>query len=187
MSIKVTCPNGHALKVKDEFAGRTGRCPRCKVKVQVPAPVPDDFNDDSIMDLLHDGPAAKGGSQPSESEAGRAAKTTVPKETDSLPVHEETSSGDSKTGGSTKTNSSSIFASASGILGASSSFLGKMKRCKKCGAESPESYRVCPTCQTYFSDAGRRTTIPKTKCPGCGQHIVPGDVFCGSCGADLQS
>lgn len=32
MSIKVTCPNGHALKVKDEFAGKAGLCPHCKAR-----------------------------------------------------------------------------------------------------------------------------------------------------------
>lgn len=36
MSIKVVCPNGHELKVKDELAGKTGLCPTCKAKVVIP-------------------------------------------------------------------------------------------------------------------------------------------------------
>jgi len=36
MSIRVTCPNGHHLKVKDSLAGRVGLCPMCHAKVRVP-------------------------------------------------------------------------------------------------------------------------------------------------------
>lgn len=36
MSIDVVCPNGHTLKVKDKYAGKTGRCPHCQMPVQVP-------------------------------------------------------------------------------------------------------------------------------------------------------
>jgi len=44
MPIEVQCPNGHQLWVKDELAGKTGLCPRCRAKVQVPVrkPVPED-------------------------------------------------------------------------------------------------------------------------------------------------
>src|SRR5262245_36012680 len=38
MSIQVSCAACQAqFRVKDEHAGRTGRCPRCKAPVQVPA------------------------------------------------------------------------------------------------------------------------------------------------------
>jgi len=36
MAITVECPGGHKLRVKDEYAGRTGYCPHCKAKVKVP-------------------------------------------------------------------------------------------------------------------------------------------------------
>ncbi len=36
MSIELTCPQGHKLKVKDRYAGKTGRCPRCGSQVRVP-------------------------------------------------------------------------------------------------------------------------------------------------------
>ena len=36
MAIKVTCPNGHTLRVKDSLAGKTGLCPTCKARVSVP-------------------------------------------------------------------------------------------------------------------------------------------------------
>lgn len=55
MSIHVNCPNGHALKVKPEYAGRTGICPKCGAKVYVPEPKPVAISDDDVLDLL--GPA----------------------------------------------------------------------------------------------------------------------------------
>ncbi|HEX4000974.1 MAG TPA: hypothetical protein VHX65_20685 [Pirellulales bacterium] len=36
MSIAVTCPSGHALKIADSMAGRAGRCPFCRQIVHVP-------------------------------------------------------------------------------------------------------------------------------------------------------
>lgn len=38
MAISVVCPNGHPVLVKDEYAGKTGFCPQCHAKVQVPLP-----------------------------------------------------------------------------------------------------------------------------------------------------
>jgi hypothetical protein len=37
MSIQVTCPAGHTLKVADDWGGRAGLCPVCKAPIQVPA------------------------------------------------------------------------------------------------------------------------------------------------------
>jgi hypothetical protein len=52
MSIKVVCPNGHALKVKDDLAGKMGLCPVCKARVQVPALRPQAISEDAILDLM---------------------------------------------------------------------------------------------------------------------------------------
>jgi len=38
MAIRLHCPNGHAVRVNDEFAGKIGLCPKCRAKVQVPLP-----------------------------------------------------------------------------------------------------------------------------------------------------
>ncbi|MDZ7616518.1 MAG: hypothetical protein U1E05_05895 [Patescibacteria group bacterium] len=50
MAIRVLCPNGHVLQVRDDLGGRVGRCPACKAIVQVPAV--DDFPEDAIMHIL---------------------------------------------------------------------------------------------------------------------------------------
>lgn len=36
MSIELTCPQGHKLKVKDRYAGKMGLCPHCGSRVRVP-------------------------------------------------------------------------------------------------------------------------------------------------------
>ena len=52
MSIKVVCPNGHTLKVKDGLAGRTGRCPVCKARVKVPQPPSREVSEDDVISFL---------------------------------------------------------------------------------------------------------------------------------------
>jgi anti-sigma B factor antagonist len=36
MSICVRCPNGHVVRVKEEYAGKNGLCPHCRAKMHVP-------------------------------------------------------------------------------------------------------------------------------------------------------
>lgn len=67
MSIPVTCANGHVLRVKDSFAGKTGYCPHCRVKVHVP--YPQEFREDDIMSVLGPPPPAPKGESESDDEA----------------------------------------------------------------------------------------------------------------------
>ncbi len=66
MSIQITCPNGHVLKVKDKYAGQTGMCPHCQARVYVPTP--SGISDDAIVDLIGPPP---------------------PENADALPVHQD--------------------------------------------------------------------------------------------------
>lgn len=59
MSIQVTCPNGHALKVRSELAGKVGLCPQCKARVVVPQPHDPDLSEDAILGILGHAPAAR--------------------------------------------------------------------------------------------------------------------------------
>jgi hypothetical protein len=52
MSIRVVCPNGHALVVKDSLAGKSGLCPKCKAQVEVPEPPHGELSEDAIMGIL---------------------------------------------------------------------------------------------------------------------------------------
>jgi anti-anti-sigma factor len=52
MSIKVTCPNGHTMQVRSEFAGKSGLCPQCKVRVNVPKLEPAAVSEDELLEVL---------------------------------------------------------------------------------------------------------------------------------------
>ncbi len=52
MSIKVTCPNGHTLQVRSEFAGKSGLCPHCKARIEVPKPEPAAVSEDDVLAVL---------------------------------------------------------------------------------------------------------------------------------------
>jgi RNA polymerase subunit RPABC4/transcription elongation factor Spt4 len=55
MSIRVVCPNGHVLNVKEALAGKTGLCPTCKARVQVPepsSPAESELNEDAILGII---------------------------------------------------------------------------------------------------------------------------------------
>ena len=54
MAIRVVCPNGHLLKVKDRYAGRDGRCPICRAPIKIPDPKAEyaGLEHQSIMDIL---------------------------------------------------------------------------------------------------------------------------------------
>ncbi len=52
MAIKVTCPNGHTLRVKDSLAGKTGLCPTCKARVSVPELQTDPIDESSILQVI---------------------------------------------------------------------------------------------------------------------------------------
>jgi hypothetical protein len=50
MAIEVHCPNGHVLKVKDKYAGKTGFCPLCEGRVRIT--VPQKLSEDDIMQFI---------------------------------------------------------------------------------------------------------------------------------------
>lgn len=37
MAIQVRCPNGHVLQIKEKHAGKSGLCPHCHARIDVPA------------------------------------------------------------------------------------------------------------------------------------------------------
>ncbi|NLS94885.1 MAG: hypothetical protein GXX96_22245 [Planctomycetaceae bacterium] len=61
MAIKVTCPNGHTLRVKDSLAGKTGLCPTCKARVSVPELKQGEIDESDILQVI--GPYDPGKSQ----------------------------------------------------------------------------------------------------------------------------
>lgn len=52
MSIETNCPNGHRLRTDDVNAGKTGRCPVCKVAVMIPVPVRKNVTESAVVEIL---------------------------------------------------------------------------------------------------------------------------------------
>ncbi len=124
MSIRLTCPNGHALKVDESMAGRVGLCPACKARVQIPKIQPSAVSEEDILSLLADPPeqniqpaAGTAGSAVSANQAAKSAAgaATGPAKFTPPPVPMPT------------------------------------KRCIKCHAEIAVVMHICPHCHTYVA------------------------------------
>lgn len=159
MSIRFICPNGHELNVKDKYAGLTGLCPKCQVRVLVPVPA-GKLTDDLIVDML--GP-------PPERDLD-----------DGLPVHQDPK----HRGVGVAEGGSSSGTSLRGL----SPLNRGMKVCPKCRREVRAVYDICPHCRTYFSDTGEVNRRLMLNCKNCGfeyEHHVAA-IWCKQCGADLR-
>jgi anti-sigma B factor antagonist len=122
MSIKVTCPNGHTLQVKSEFAGKSGLCPHCKARIVVPKPDAGAISEDDLLAIL--GPPRVIPRTPASSEPPPhhpAAHKEEPKKESAA------TSGDS-------------------------SFLRRKRVCPKCCEIISISHVDCPRCRTPLSE-----------------------------------
>jgi hypothetical protein len=122
MAISATCANGHVLKVKDEYAGKTGLCPHCRSRVFVPMPIFSTdkarISDDEILSLL-------GGSSKPKTPIAPIA----PADSALEPVHDGATQG-----------------SGTSLLG--TSVVGKHKVCPHCAYEVSLAFTHCPRCGT---------------------------------------
>jgi hypothetical protein len=50
MTITVTCPKGHLLRLKDKYAGQSGLCPYCYARVQVPKS--EQISEDEVLAVM---------------------------------------------------------------------------------------------------------------------------------------
>jgi len=121
MGIMAKCANGHVLRVKDEFAGRSGICPHCRGRVFVPMPIRDksSISDEEILGLL---------GQPGKPSRVPAATATV---SDSvLDIR------------------SQDIPAADTIGSPGSSVARKVKICPKCEHITSAAFSHCPRCGT---------------------------------------
>ena len=132
MPIEVVCPNGHLLKVKDKYAGKSGLCPHCQAPLLVPAPRADD-EDDSIelvpRKRIEDEltkplpPAAAGGHIDDD---------------DEIP------------GGGTPSKAAASAAHSAGESLLGSAVIKHQKMCRRCHQMSPIWFARCPNCDCFF-------------------------------------
>ena len=128
MSISIKCPQGHVLKVKDEFAGKSGLCPHCHCRVFVPMPVHSHtsarISDDEILGLL---------GQPERVEP--EPPPVPPTDPRMTSVHDGVPEEDS------------------GISLLGSSPLRKQSTCPHCGNVTSIAFTHCPRCGTPLPKA----------------------------------
>jgi anti-anti-sigma factor len=143
MSIEVTCPNGHVLRVKREFAGRSGLCPNCQARIEVPKAAP--VSEDDLLTVLGpprpvlrpvSQPAASAGppaphhlaeTQIASAQATRAVQARQPSVLDDEPQPRRAKSpGDS-------------------------TLLRRRRVCPKCCQIVPFAHNQCPHCNTSLS------------------------------------
>ncbi len=124
MGITAKCANGHVLRVKDEFAGKSGLCPHCRGRVFVPMPIRANekarISDDEILGVL--GPA------------GTVARA---------PTAADLSSDSVLDGHSDGASHSDTVTSSPG-----SSFARKVKICPHCEHITSVAFTHCPRCGT---------------------------------------
>jgi hypothetical protein len=134
MAISVICPNGHLLKVKNEFAGKSGFCPHCHGRVFVPMPLhPSEkarISDDEILDLLGEPARVK-------AEAPPVAVEPEPESVHDTPPQP-----------------------GSGIDLPGSSILGKHKVCPNCSHVVSVAFTHCPRCATRLPTVSREKKPP---------------------------
>ena len=125
MSIQVVCPNGHVLKVSDEYAGKTGLCPVCKSRVRVPKPSEDQLSEDAIMSILGAYDPSKAGRKLTD--VSDLAATDAPRA-----LKDQVSPG-----------------GEAGTFGGGLS--PPKKSCPHCNQEIVAEIHICPHCQKYIA------------------------------------
>ena len=133
MGIIATCANGHVLRVKDEFAGRSGLCPHCRGRVFVPMPVlardKARITDDEILGLL--------------GRRALAARAAVAAEAES---ESDSVLDDHSNGRQSSDTSIGLFAASA---------VRKTKTCAKCEHITSVAFTHCPRCGTPLPENGK--------------------------------
>ncbi len=180
MWVRVTCPNGHRLKIETKVIGRDNRCPKCDAAISLWIQVVCPNGHELKVRHKH---AGKVGKCPFckekvqvpdliESIAMEILRTAAP---DPPPVHQEQ-----------RRN-----ADGSSVAGQGSSAVrARVQRvCPNCGTALKESVRTCPHCHKYVghldTDLAKKTKIQSVRCPECDAMSFPGDEVCSVCGAPL--
>jgi hypothetical protein len=130
MAIEVTCPNGHKLQIKEKYAGKSGLCPRCQARIDVPAL----GASEELIDLVAR-PAA-----PQGADAGREATPTAPAHDphDALADDEPAAAAHAPSRGGESLLSSAV--------------IRHRKVCPQCYQVVPIWYARCTHCDFYFSE-----------------------------------
>lgn len=181
MWLRVVCPNGHALKIGEEHAGKRGVCPRCKAPVEIPTA-------DQAGELATSSAPATTSSAPSSS-----PRTTPGSSTHTVrPTSARPSLAEPRTVGvrtapvSRHVPETSSDPDSSEISDDPDSPLHTAYRsCRSCHRQVPARYTVCPHCRAYLTDSAVANTRTTSICPSCQTASFPGAELCMNCGTRL--
>lgn len=144
MSIEVTCPQGHCLRVKNEFAGKTGICPHCKERIVVPRI---EVTEDDLLALL--GP-------PRPVSRSLADDTLPTSRQHATPHHAEPSEPQphktpSQSSPALKDHAADETAKQGTAPQLGAAFIHRRRVCPRCCEIVSFAHRVCPNCETSLS------------------------------------
>jgi hypothetical protein len=133
MSIEVHCECGQLLRVKEKYAGKTGRCPYCKGYVDVPVPK---VSEGDILDML----GVPDPPKPEQTEHHDAPTEAKPKTAQTDYVHQPNAlqQGQEHEGSGMSLIGSSVVQT-------------HHKVCPICHARVVYWHAECPECKTLFS------------------------------------
>ena len=135
MPIEVVCPNGHALKIKEKYAGQYGLCPRCRAPIAVPS-LEDDDEEEGLIDLVP---------RPQEKNVGRRV---ADQKYEPHYDHEDALSDDED---ESPRRSDSLSETHSGESLLSSSIIKRnQKICPHCFQSMPVWFIRCTNCNHFF-------------------------------------
>ncbi|TWU06056.1 hypothetical protein [Stieleria varia] len=129
MSIEMTCPNGHELKIKDHWAGKTGRCPKCRVKMTVPMPIK--VTDSDVLAMIGDYVPT----QYTQIGSDVAVKQVSDNDVHALDEYE-----------------TAMDKATSGLSLLGSSVVAHKKTCRHCGHKANLWFATCEGCGEYFDE-----------------------------------
>ena len=190
MWVRVTCPNGHRVKIETKYLGRNNRCPRCQAHVFLWIQVTCANGHTLRVQSKY---AGRQGTCPECKEL-----VTVPDLTEVIAME---TLGDSVLGdGTESTQGEAMIAeseSSGSAVAGDSSFVAEptpqaaMRDCPHCKSKIAKELRTCPVCEKYLGDAGAieapvSATGRSITCAECGVTSFPGDEYCSSCGSRLE-
>ncbi len=180
MWLRVTCPNGHSLKIDTRYIGRKNRCPKCQAHIAM------------WLEVVC---AGCGQSLKVKSKhAGKTGKCPNCQSLVQVPDISETVAmdilSDSASPAEQKPKPSAADVDTEAGLGSSSgvfsgsSHLSKLRECPNCGAQVTLAYRTCPKCNKYIGETDESDSVlaKVRRCAECNAVGFPGDEFCKNCG-----
>ncbi len=195
---RLTCRNGHKLKIDRKTADQVTICPKCQARVYLWIRIVCPNGHAIKVKTKH---AGKMGTCPD-----CKSKVVVPDLTEALAMdiletedagppasagQEPPVDGGSSVGASS-TDSPSTDAPSTDApsTAAANGGLVVTRICPSCEGKIAKSYRTCPICSKYIGEAPENDaegpTIKSTKCPKCGSTSFPGDTYCANCGEPLR-